>query len=146
MPRHPEVVAAVSLPKLAKCPSGIHGLDTITGDGLPRGRPWLVCGGSDSGKTLFVVEFLVRGNQEHDEPAVFMCFEERTKNWAQNVGPLRQFGRLHTAIDTGPVEALPATLSNRQILGLHLRRLFAWLKEKGVTTIIAGEKCRFASL
>ena len=60
----------------------------ITGGGLPRGRPTLVCGGSGSGKTLFAMEFLVRGIQEHDEPGVFMCFEERAKDLAQNVGSL----------------------------------------------------------
>ncbi len=29
---------------LPKCPTGISGLDTITGGGLSRGRPSLVCG------------------------------------------------------------------------------------------------------
>jgi len=30
---------------LPKGPTGIQGLDEITGGGLPRGRPTLVCGG-----------------------------------------------------------------------------------------------------
>ncbi len=30
--------------QLDKCPTGIQGLDEITGGGLPRGRPTLVCG------------------------------------------------------------------------------------------------------
>ena len=37
------------------------GLDEITGGGLPRGRPTLVCGGAGCGKTLLAMEFLVRG-------------------------------------------------------------------------------------
>jgi circadian clock protein KaiC len=41
---------------LPKCPTGIHGLDEITGGGLPCGRPTLVCGGPRYGKTLFVAE------------------------------------------------------------------------------------------
>ena len=41
---------------LPKYPTGIHGLDEITGGGLPRGRPTLVCGGPGYGKTLFVAE------------------------------------------------------------------------------------------
>src|ERR1700733_1626171 len=72
-------------PALDKCPTGIRGLDTITKGGLPRGRPTLVCGGSGSGKTLLAMEFLVRGIQEYDEPGVFMCFEERAPDLAQNV-------------------------------------------------------------
>ncbi|MBW1707923.1 MAG: hypothetical protein JRJ86_22650, partial [Deltaproteobacteria bacterium] len=34
-----------SLHPIEKCPTGIQGLDEITGGGLPRGRPTLVCGG-----------------------------------------------------------------------------------------------------
>ena len=37
---------------LPKAPTGIDGLDEITGGGLPRGRPTLVCGGAGCGKTL----------------------------------------------------------------------------------------------
>ena len=37
---------------LPKAPTGIQGLDEITGGGLPRGRPTLVCGGGGCGKTL----------------------------------------------------------------------------------------------
>jgi len=33
-------------PALSKAPTGIQGLDEITGGGLPRGRPTLVCGGA----------------------------------------------------------------------------------------------------
>ena len=170
------------LAKLAKCPSGIRGLDTITGGGLPRGRPTLLCGGSGSGKTLFGMEFLVRGIQEHDEPGVFMCFEERAEDLAQNVGSLGfdlpnliasnklvvdavtidrdeiietgefdldgLFVRLNAAIDAvgakrvvlDTIEALFAALSNLHILRSELRRLFGWLKEKGVTAVVTGER------
>ena len=31
---------------LQKCLTGIKGLDEITGGGLPKGRPTLVCGGT----------------------------------------------------------------------------------------------------
>lgn len=38
---------------LAKCPSGIRGLDEIINGGLPRGRPTELCGGPGCGKILF---------------------------------------------------------------------------------------------
>jgi hypothetical protein len=41
--------------QLPKCPTGIHGLDEVTGGGLPRGRPTLVCGRPGCGKTLLAV-------------------------------------------------------------------------------------------
>src|SRR5512145_1803743 len=73
---------------LSKCPTGIQGLDEITGGGLPRGRPTLVCGGAGCGKTLLAMEFLVRGVTQFDEPGVFMAFEESVEDLTQNVASL----------------------------------------------------------
>ena len=69
---------------LEKCPTGIRGLDEITKGGLPRGRPTLIYGGAGSGKTLFAMEFLMRGARDYGEPGVFMTFEETTDDLAQN--------------------------------------------------------------
>src|SRR5665213_2763836 len=74
--------------KLPKCPTGIQGLDEITGGGLPRGRPTLVCGGAGCGKTLLAAEFLVRGAVQFDEPGVLMAFEETEKELKANVASL----------------------------------------------------------
>ena len=73
---------------LPKCPTGIQGLDEITGGGLPRGRPTLVCGGAGCGKTLLAAEFLVRGAVQFDEPGVLMAFEETEKELKANVASL----------------------------------------------------------
>ncbi len=73
---------------LPKSPTGIAGLDEITGGGLPKGRPTLVAGAAGSGKTLFAMEFLVRGATQYDEPGVFMAFEENAEELAQNVASL----------------------------------------------------------
>jgi circadian clock protein KaiC len=78
----------VDLSELAKAPTGISGLDEITGGGLPRGRPTLVCGGAGCGKTLVAMEFLVRGAVQFDEPGVFMAFEETAEELAANVASL----------------------------------------------------------
>src|ERR1051325_4901363 len=73
---------------LPKCPTGIAGLDEITGGGLPQGRPTLVCGGAGCGKTLLGVEVLVRGAMQYDEPGVLMAFEAGVDEVAQNVASL----------------------------------------------------------
>jgi circadian clock protein KaiC len=73
---------------LPKCPSGIQGLDEITGGGLPQGRPTLVCGSAGCGKTLLSMEFLVRGATQFNEPGVFMAFEETGEELTQNVRSL----------------------------------------------------------
>lgn len=171
-----------SLPSLPKASSGIKGLDEITGGGLPQGRPTLVCGAAGSGKTIFSMEFLVRGASEYNEPGVFMAFEERTEELALNVASLGfdleqlqsdklirldhvhidrseieetgeydldgLFIRLGYAIDSigakrvvlDTIESLFSGLNNQAILRAELRRLFEWLKNKGVTTVITGEK------
>src|SRR6202142_4082206 len=73
---------------LPKCPTGVQGLDEITGGGLPRGRPTLICGGPGCGKTLFAAEFLVRGAMQFGEPGVFMAFEETEAELKANVASL----------------------------------------------------------
>src|ERR1051326_3715863 len=74
--------------RLPRCPTGIQGLDEITGGGLPHGRPTLVCGGAGCGKTLFAAEFLVRGAVQFGEPGVFMSFEETDSELQSNVASL----------------------------------------------------------
>lgn len=73
-----------SLPQLVKVHSGIRGLDEVTGGGLPKGRPTLVCGGTRTGKSLLAMEFLVRGATDYGEPGVFVSFEERPADLASN--------------------------------------------------------------
>ncbi len=171
-------------PRLPKCPTGIQGLDEITGGGLPRSRPTLVCGGAGCGKTLLAAEFLVRGAVQFDEPGVLMAFEETEAELKANVaslgfdlaGLVRRkkimldyvhiersevqesgeydleglFVRLNHAIDSigakrvvlDSLEALFASLPNEAILRAELRRLFRWLKDKGVTAVITAERGR----
>ncbi|HSL30929.1 MAG TPA: circadian clock protein KaiC [Anaerolineales bacterium] len=73
---------------LPKSPTGIPGMDEITGGGLPKGRPTLVAGAAGCGKTLFAMEFLVNGATEYDEPGIFVAFEENADELAQNVASL----------------------------------------------------------
>jgi circadian clock protein KaiC len=76
------------LTTLAKAPTGIKGLDEVTGGGLPLGRPTLVCGPAGSGKTLLAMEFLVRGITEFAQPGVFIAFEETREDLVANVASL----------------------------------------------------------
>lgn len=167
---------------LAKTPTGISGLDEITLGGLPRGRPTLVCGAAGCGKTLFAMEFLLRGAEQFGEPGVFMPFEETEQDLVQNVRSLGfdldkmiadgkiavdhvrvepaeiaetgeydlegLFLRLGMAIDSvgakrvvlDTLETLFGGFTNEALLRSELRRLFGWLKEKGVTAIITAER------
>ena len=167
---------------LQKERTGIPGFDEITGGGLPAGRPTLVCGSAGAGKTLFAMEFLVRGALLYDEPGVFMSFEESDLELTTNVASLgfdlnqliadkkllldyvfierseieetgeydleALFLRLGYAIDAigakrvvlDTLEALFSALPNEAIIRAELRRLFRWLKEKGVAAVITCER------
>ena len=169
---------------LPKALTGIHGFDEVTGGGLPKGRPTLISGGAGSGKTLFALEFLVRGATQYGEPGVFMSFEETipdlTTNAASlgfNLGQLvkdkklfmdhvfisrseiaetgeydldglfiriadaaKRVGAKRIVLDT--LEVLFGELPNPSILRAEIRRLFAWLKEQGLTTVVTAERDR----
>lgn len=167
---------------IPKAPTGIQGLDEITGGGLPAGRPTLVCGTAGAGKTMLATEFIVRGATEFGEPGVFMMFEESAEELTANVRSLGfdldklaaqkkialdhvhierseieetgdydlegLFIRLGHAIDTvgakrvvlDTLEALFSGLPNQAILRAELRRLFRWLKDRGMTAVITGER------
>jgi len=167
---------------LPKSLTNIQGFDEITGGGLPKGRPTLICGGPGCGKTLFAMEFLVRGATVYNEPGVFISFEETEKELTANVaslgfdldklvgqkkiwlehihverGEIEQSGeydlkglfiRIHHAIESigakrvvlDTIESLFSALPNPTIIRTELRTLFGWLKKKGVTAIITGER------
>ncbi|HEU4510675.1 MAG TPA: circadian clock protein KaiC [Pyrinomonadaceae bacterium] len=173
---------AKPLEGLKKERTGIPGFDEITGGGLPAGRPTLVCGSAGAGKTLFAMEFLVRGATLYNEPGVFISFEETDEELARNVASLGfdlkqlaaekkilldyvfierseieetgeydleglflrlghaidQLGAKRVVLDT--LEALFSALPNEAIIRAELRRLFRWLKEKGVTALITCER------
>lgn len=76
------------IPPLCKAPTGIQGLDELTGGGLPQGRPTLLCGSAGCGKTLMGMEFLVRGALDYGEPGVFMAFEESGEELTTNFASL----------------------------------------------------------
>lgn len=62
--------------QIPKLTTGIPGLDLLSRGGLPRNRTTLVTGTAGTGKTILAAQFLARGIGEHDEPGVFVTFED----------------------------------------------------------------------
>ena len=81
-------VGAAIGPGLDRAPTGISGLDQITGGGLPRGRVTLIAGSAGAGKTLLGLQFLVAGARDYGEPGVLLTFEESAAKVADNVRSL----------------------------------------------------------
>jgi len=86
--RHRAKSSKGELLPLEKNATGIPGFDEISFGGLPKGRTTIVCGGPGCGKTMFGIEFLVRGALQYDEPGVLMAFEETPEDIATNVASL----------------------------------------------------------
>src|ERR1700687_711648 len=84
----PRAKLKMSRTPLPKTPTGIEGLDEVTGGGLPKGRTTLVCGSAGCGKTVLAMEFLVHGAVQFGEPGVCMEFEEAADKLAANVRSL----------------------------------------------------------
>lgn len=167
---------------LEKSLTGIAGFDQITNGGLPKGRPTIVCGGPGCGKTMFAMEFLVRGATEFNEPGVLMTFEETGDEMTKNVASLGfdlkalaarkkimmdyvkiepaeiqetgaydlegLFVRLQYAVDKigakrvvlDTLEAIFSGFANSGMLRAEIRRLFRWLKDRGLTTVVTAER------
>jgi len=174
--------AATRAPTLRKSLTGIQGLDEITEGGLPSGRPTLVSGSAGSGKTMFALEFLVRGATQYGEPGAFISFEETIPDLTMNAASLgfdlqrlvaqkklfldhvhvsraemtqtgefdldglfvriadavERVGARRVVLDT--IEALFGELPNPGILRAEISRLFGWLRERGLTTVITAER------
>ncbi len=75
---------SLRVPELEKSPTGIKGFEEISYGGLPKGRPTLVCGSAGCGKTVFAMEFLLRGATQFNEPGVFVSFEETPPDLERN--------------------------------------------------------------
>ena len=174
--------APFRMTRLEKCLTGIAGFDEMTNGGVPRGRPTIVCGGPGCGKTMFALEFLVRGATEFNEPGVLMTFEETSEEMTKNVVSLGfdlkglaakrklaldyvriepseiqetgeydlegLFIRLQHAVESvgakrvvlDTMEAIFSGFSNTGLLRAEIRRLFRWLKDHGLTTVVTAEK------
>ncbi len=65
--------------------TGIPGLDRMLGGGLLKGRPYLLTGGSGSGKTLIGLRFLLEG-LVHGEDVLLVAVDEPPGEIMDNVG------------------------------------------------------------
>jgi len=127
-------------PELAKAPTGIAGLDDLTGGGLPRGRTTLVVGAAGTGKSMLGVEFLVRGARDLGEPGILVTFDESASKISQNVTSLgfdltqlQDAGKLIVqGFDVDPAEIIETGAFDLQGLFVYLDEAVGRIKAKRV--------------
>ena len=69
---------------MQKIPTGMSGFDTVGFGGLPKGRATLLAGTAGSAKTVFAMQFLVKG-ADVGEHGVFVTFEETPVDLRRNM-------------------------------------------------------------
>src|SRR3954466_12648563 len=93
---------------IEKRSTGIPGFDSITGGCLPSGRTTLVLGAPGAGKTVFARQGLVNGARLNRQPALFVAFEENTRQILANAAT---FGWDLPALERDKLFFLDARLS-----------------------------------
>ncbi len=78
---------SASEPFTTRVPTGVPGLDRMLGGGLMPGRPYLVTGGTGSGKTLLGITFLLEGVRRGEE-VLLVAVDEPPNEIVENVRSL----------------------------------------------------------
>ncbi len=114
--------------------TGIKGLDEMLGGGLLPGSMVLVRGAPGTGKTSLSLQFLIHGAVKHNEPGLFISFEEfpislyrdaEALGW--DLRELEESGKLHLMFTSPEVFMAslesPDSRMNQLILDANIRRL-----------------------
>lgn len=123
---------------IRKSLTGIKGFDGITNGGLPAGRVTLALGGPGAGKTVFALQTLVNGAREHNDPAIFVAFEENSRQIIENAAA---FGWDLPTLERERLFFLDARLSPQSVNGdfeltALLASLDAKVEEMGVKRVV----------
>jgi len=114
--------------------TGIKGLDEMAGGGFIPGSMVLVRGAPGTGKTSLALQFLIHGATKHNEPGLFISFEEFPSSFLRDAAGLgwdlkeiEADGNLHLMF-TSPEVFLaslesPESSLNKLILDVGIRRL-----------------------
>ena len=105
-----------------RVPTGIPGLDRMLGGGLIEGRPYLVTGGTGSGKTLLALTFLLEGLRRHEE-VLLVAVDEPPSEIMENV---QSFGWDLSAVKT--LDANPGTRAIKRSAAVQEIRTMTDLK------------------
>jgi KaiC/GvpD/RAD55 family RecA-like ATPase len=106
----------------ARVATGIPGLDRMLGGGLVRGRPYLLTGGTGSGKSLVSLTFLLEGIRQ-GEQVLLVAVDEPPSEIMENV---RSFGWDLSAVNT--LDANPGMKAFRRSAAVQEIRTLTDLK------------------
>jgi len=116
---HLKEVKEALLGSIMRVNTGISGLDELMGGGLPLGSCVLLSGKAGTGKSIFAIQYILKGITDYGEPGVLVSLERGKKGiydcaskfgWQlqrlENEGSLRIIG--------GPISDLVAQMKKRK--------------------------------
>lgn len=71
---------------LERVKSGITGLDSLIGGGIPNNHIMLITGNCGTGKTILCSQYIYHGITKYGENGVYLSFEEPAESMKQNLG------------------------------------------------------------
>jgi circadian clock protein KaiC len=115
-----------------RVPTGIPGFDDLVEGGFPQNASILVCGGPGTGKTIFCMEYLIRGIMDFNEKGLYVTFEQRAdalreqgKQFGWDLEALEKKGMLK-------ILAVPAVDIKRNIID-NIRNI---VKKEGIKRLV----------
>jgi len=104
-------------------PTGIAGLDELTGGGLPTGHCILLCGGPGSGKTILANQFMYKGAVDYGETGLYVTLDENPvhlkhhmNSFGWDLDKLEKEKKI-VIVDASPIRNMPTEL---RLSGLNI--------------------------
>jgi circadian clock protein KaiC len=132
-----------------RIPTLVPGLDGLIAGGLQKGDFIVVSGGVGCGKTTFAAQFAYNAATFHDEPVLFVTFEEDCESLRRN---MRKFGMNFEPLEEkGKFKLLDLEILESEGLGANIDIILAALDKvrakrliiDSLTAFLTGAKDRF---
>jgi KaiC/GvpD/RAD55 family RecA-like ATPase len=112
--------------------TGIPGFDELVSGGFPLGSSTLVCGGPGCGKTIFCMEYLLRGARDFNEKGLYVTFEQTSDALRQQ---FKQFGwNIEEFEKSGKIRIMAVSMTNLD--KNTIKEIQALVKKEGIKRLV----------
>ena len=118
--------------KNTRTATGIPGFDELVQGGFPAGSSTLICGGPGCGKTIFCMEYLLRGARDFNEKGLYVTLEQTSEALKQQ---FKQFGwDIEELEKTGKIKIL--SISIKDLNKNTINDIQTLVKKEGIKRLV----------
>jgi KaiC/GvpD/RAD55 family RecA-like ATPase len=118
--------------KTNRVPTGIPGFDELVQGGFPENSSILVCGGPGCGKTIFALEYLLRGSRDFNEKGLYVTFEQTAEALREQA---LQFGWDISALEkSGKIKLMAVSID--KLTKNTIKEIQALVKKEGIKRLV----------